>query len=142
MNDTGPEIDPSGGEPHYDGPGGVKLGSTFRRLAYAWQFADINILLSDQILSDTRIQYRRQISKRVHTLAPFLIMDEDPYPVVDTAGKIWWLQDAFTTTDRYPYPTPAEDGFNYIRNSVKEVVDAVRGEVSMYVNGPPDPLRE
>ena len=140
VNSTAPEIDPSGGDLHYDGPGGVDLGSTFRRLAYAWQFADINILLSDQILSDTRIQYRRQISKRVHTLAPFLIMDEDPYPVVDTAGKIWWLQDAFTTTDRYPYSTPAEDGFNYIRNSVKAVVDAFSGEVSIYVIDPTDPL--
>ena len=140
VNSTAPEIDPSGSQLHYDGPGGVKLGSTFRRLAYAWQFADINILLSDQILSDTRIQYRRQISKRVHTLAPFLMMDEDPYPVVDKAGKLWWLQDAFTTTDRYPYSTQTEDGFNYIRNSVKAVVDAFSGEVSIYVIDPTDPL--
>ena len=105
VNSMAPEIDPSGSELHYDGLGGVKLDSTVRRLAYAWQFADINILLSDQIASDTRIQYRRQISKRINSLAPFLIMDEDPYPVVDSSGKIWWLQDAFTTTDRYPYST-------------------------------------
>ena len=140
VNSTAPEIDPSGGDLHYDGPGGVDLGSTFRRLAYAWQFADINILLSDQILAGTRIQYRRQISERVQALAPFLTMDDDPYPVVDTAGKIWWLQDAFTTTDRYPYSTPAEDGFNYIRNSVKAVVDAFSGEVTIYVIDPTDPL--
>ncbi|MEE8466141.1 MAG: UPF0182 family protein, partial [Dehalococcoidia bacterium] len=140
VNSTAPEIDPSGSDLHYDGPGGVKLGSTFRRLAYAWQFADINILLSDQISPDTRIQYRRQISGRVKALAPFLTMDEDPYPVVDEAGKVWWMQDAFTTTDRYPYSTLADSGFNYIRNSVKAVVDAFTGDVSIYVMDPNDPL--
>ena len=140
VNSTAPEIDPSGSQLHYDGPGGVDLGSTFRRLAYAWQFADINILLSDQISSGTRIQYRRQISERVHALAPFLTMDDDPYPVVDKAGKLWWLQDAFTTTDRYPYSTLTEDKFNYIRNSVKAVVDAFSGEVFIYVMDPTDSL--
>ncbi|MCH7737803.1 MAG: UPF0182 family protein [Chloroflexi bacterium] len=140
VNSTAPEIGPSGSNLHYDGSGGVILGSTFRRLAYAWQFADINILLSDQISSETRIQYRRQVSKRVKELAPFLTMDEDPYPVVDEAGKLWWLQDAFTTTDRYPYSTLTEGGFNYIRNSVKAVVDAFSGEVSIYVMDPGDPL--
>ena len=140
VNSSAPEIDPSGSDLHYDGKGGVLLGSTFRRLAYAWQFADINILLSDQILSGTRIQYRRQISQRVQALAPFLTMDADPYPVVDAAGKIWWLQDAFTTTDRYPYSTLSANGFNYIRNSVKAVVDAYTGEVSIYIMDPDDPL--
>ena len=140
VNSTAPEVDPSRSQLHYDGPGGVNLDSTFRRLAYAWQFADINILLSDQISSGTRIQYRRQISERVHALAPFLTMDDDPYPVVDKAGKLWWLQDAFTTTDRYPYSTLTEDGFNYIRNSVKAVVDAFSGEVFIYVMDPTDSL--
>ena len=140
VNSTAPEIDPSGSDLHYDGAGGVNLGSTFRRLAYAWQFADINILLSDQISSDTRIQYRRQISERVKALAPFLTMDDDPYPVVDGAGKVWWLQDAFTTTGRYPYSTITEEGFNYIRNSVKAVVDAFSGQVSIYVMDLNDPL--
>ena len=140
VNSTAPEVDPSGSQLHYDGPGGVNLDSTFRRLAYAWQFADINILLSDQISSGTRIQYRRQISERVHALAPFLTMDDDPYPVVDKAGKLWWLQDAFTTTDRYPYSTLTEDGFNYIRNSVKAVVDAFSGEGFIYVMDPTDSL--
>ena len=140
VNSSAPEIDPSGSDLHYQGEGGVDLGGTFRRLAYAWQFADINILLSDQISSGTKIQYRRQISGRVKALAPFLTMDEDPYPVVDGSGKLWWLQDAFTTTDRYPYSTPTDSGFNYIRNSVKAVVDAFSGEVSIYVMDPNDPL--
>ena len=140
VNSSAPEIDPSGGDLHYQGEGGVDLGGTFRRLAYAWQFADINILLSDQISSGTKIQYRRQISGRVKALAPFLTMDVDPYPVVDGSGKLWWLQDAFTTTDRYPYSTLTDSGFNYIRNSVKAVVDAFSGEVSIYVMDPNDPL--
>ena len=140
VNSLAPEIDPSGSDLHYRGEGGVDLGGTFRRLAYAWQFADINILLSDQISSGTKIQYRRQISGRVKALAPFLTMDEDPYPVVDGSGKLWWLQDAFTTTDRYPYSTFTGSGFNYIRNSVKAVVDAFSGEVSIYVMDPNDPL--
>ena len=140
VNSLAPEIDPSGSDLHYRGEGGVDLGGTFRRLAYAWQFADINILLSDQISSGTKIQYRRQISGRVKALAPFLPMDEDPYPVVDGSGKLWWLQDAFTTTDRYPYSTFTGSGFNYIRNSVKAVVDAFSGEVSIYVMDPNDPL--
>ena len=140
VNSSAPEIDPSGSDLHYQGEGGVDLGGTFRRLAYAWQFADINILLSDQISSGTKIQYRRQISGRVKALAPFLTMDEDPYPVVDGSGKLWWLQDAFTTTDRYPYSTLTGSGFNYIRNSVKAVVDAFSGEVSIYVMDPNDPL--
>ena len=140
VNSSAPEIDPSGSDLHYQGEGGVDLGGTFRRLAYAWQFADINILLSDQISSGTKIQYRRQISGRVKALAPFLTMDEDPYPVVDGSGKLWWLQDAFTTTDRYPYSTLTVSGFNYIRNSVKAVVDAFSGEVSIYVMDANDPL--
>ena len=140
VNSLAPEIDPSGSDLHYRGEGGVDLGGTFRRLAYAWQFADINILLSDQISSGTKIQYRRQISGRVKALAPFLTMDEDPYPVVDGSGKLWWLQDVFTTTDRYPYSTLTDSGFNYIRNSVKAVVDAFSGEVSIYVMDPNDPL--
>ena len=140
VNSLAPEIDPAGNDLHYRGEGGVDLGGTFRRLAYAWQFADINILLSDQISSGTKIQYRRQISGRVKALAPFLTMDEDPYPVVDGSGKLWWLQDAFTTTDRYPYSTFTVSGFNYIRNSVKAVVDAFSGEVSIYVMDPSDPL--
>ena len=103
VNSSAPEIDPSGNDLHYEGLGGVKLSSTLKRLAYAWQFGDINILLSDQVSSDTRIQYRRQINKRVNALAPFLTMDEDPYPVVDSAGKLRWLQDAVTTNDLYPF---------------------------------------
>ena len=121
-------------------------------MSYAWQLADINILLSDQITSDSRIQYRRDIRERVGQIAPFLKLDHDPYPVLDTSGKLWWLLDAYTTTARYPYSTPfsvllasgdtrgVRSDFNYIRNSVKVVVDAYNGDVYFYVIEPDDPM--
>ena len=146
------EVDPGAGPSHYGGTGGVLLSSMLRRIAYAWEFLDVNILLSDQISPDSRIQYRRDIQSRVGAVAPFLELDGDPYPVLDQAGKLWWLQDAYTTTDRYPYSTPysspaadgsdrpVEGGFNYIRNSVKVSVDAYNGTMYMYAVQPDDPL--
>jgi uncharacterized membrane protein (UPF0182 family) len=134
------EVDPSPGFEQYHGSGGVSLSSPLRRIAYAWQFGDINILLSDQINPDSRIQYRRQIRERVQTIAPFLKLDEDPYPVLDDTGKLWWILDAYTTTSRYPYSTSSANGFNYIRNSVKVTVDAYNGTVNFYVIDPEDPL--
>ena len=147
-----PEVDPQPGFLHYGGSGGVPLSSTLRRLAYAWQLADINILLSDQITSESRLQYRRNIRERVGHIAPFLKLDHDPYPVLDNSGKLWWLLDAYTTTDRYPYSTPlgaplargdnrgVRGNLNYIRNSVKVVVDAYDGDVRFYVIDPDDPM--
>jgi uncharacterized membrane protein (UPF0182 family) len=76
----------------------------------------------------------------VAAIAPFLKLDRDPYPVLDRAGKLWWLQDAYTVTDRIPYSTRLEEGVNYIRNSVKVVVDAYNGTVDFYVVQPGDPL--
>ena len=130
----------------YQGAGGIPLDSTLRRLSYAWQMGDVNILLSDQITRDSRIQYRRQIDQRVKAIAPFLKLDRDPYPVLDENGRLWWIQDAYTTTARYPYSTRLEDpsrsieGLNYIRNSVKVVVDAYNGGVVFYALDPQDTL--
>ena len=152
VNSQLPEVGPGAGPLHYNGTGGVLLNSMLRRIAYAWQFVDVNILLSDQIGQDSRIQYRRDIQSRVDAVAPFLKLDGDPYPVLDQAGKLWWLQDAYTTTDRYPYSTPyngpaadgsdrpVKGGFNYIRNSVKVSVDAYNGTMHIYVIQPDDPL--
>jgi uncharacterized protein len=134
------EVDPNPDFERYDGAGGVPLSSLIRRIAYAWRFGDINILLNDQINPESRIQFRRQIQERVATIAPFLKLDQDPYPVLDDAGKLWWIQDAYTTTVRYPYSTPSQEGFNYIRNSVKVTVDAYNGTVNFYVIDSEDPL--
>lgn len=132
------EVNPAADFDGYDGDGGVPLSSWWRRAAFVLRFRDINLLLSDQVTPDSRIQYRRQVQERVQTLAPFLKLDPDPYPVLDDAGKLWWIQDAYTVTDRYPYATPSGDGFNYIRNSVKVVVDAYNGDVDFYVIDPED----
>ncbi len=134
------EVNPSSDFERYDGAGGVPLSSLFRRVIYSLEFRDINILLSDQVTPESRIQYHRQVRQRVKAIAPFLQLDENPYPVLDEAGKLWWIQDAYTVTDRYPYAAPSGDGFNYIRNSVKALVDAYNGDVTFYVVDPEDPL--
>ena len=134
------EVNPGSASWSYDGEGGVPLDSYLRRLLYALKFGDVNIALSDQVTGESRIQFRRHVRERVKAVAPFLKLDEDPYPVLDNSGKLWWIQDAYTVTDGYPYATPGEQGFNYIRNSIKAVVDAYNGEVVLYVMDEEDPL--
>jgi len=124
---------------YYRGGGGVNMGSFIRRLAYAWQFGDFNILISGELTPESRVLYYRSISERVNHLAPFLQLDGDPYLVV-IDGKLLWIQDAYTTTDRYPYSEPIGSGTNYIRNSVKAVIDAYDGSVTFYVTDPTDAL--
>ena len=124
---------------HYKGEGGVQLRSFFRRLIYAWQFMDINILISGEINPDSLIQYRRTVQERFSTVTPFLMRDREAYSVV-ADGRLFWIQDAYTVTNRYPYSTPWQQRFNYIRNSVKAVVDAYDGTLDYYVFDPADPL--
>ena len=124
----------------YEGTGGIKLGSFVRRAAYAWRFLDFNLLISGQVSSESRVQYRRQIHDRVSAIAPFLRLDNDPYLVIGTGGKMWWIQDAYTVSDRYAYSEHFMEDFNYIRNSVKVVIDAYNGTVNFYVIDPEDPV--
>jgi len=124
---------------HYEGKGGVVLTSFFRRLIYAWQFMDINILISGEINPDSLIQYRRTVQERFSTVTPFLMRDQEAYSVV-ADGRMFWIQDAYTVTDRFPYSTPFQRRFNYMRNSVKAVVDAYHGTLDYYVFDPADPL--
>ncbi|MDA0987548.1 MAG: UPF0182 family protein [Chloroflexi bacterium] len=123
----------------YDGNGGVQLSSIIRRLAYALEFSDINVLISGAIAPESRIQYRRLVQDRVKQITPFLRLDSDPYMVV-AEGKLWWILDAYTVTDHYPYSDPYDNDFNYIRNSVKAVVDAYTGEVDFYIFDEEDAL--
>ena len=115
------------------------MSSIFRRIAYAWQFADINILISGQITGDSRLQYRRQVQERVRQVAPFLILDRDPY-IVATNDKLYWIQDAYTYTDRYPYSDPLEGNLNYMRNSIKVTIDAFNGDLRFYIWDETDPI--
>jgi len=124
---------------NYFGNGGVRLSSIFRRIAYAWQFADINILISGQITGDSRLQYRRDIQERVRQVAPFLILDQDPY-IAAAEGQLFWIQDAYTYTDRYPYSDPLGGDLNYMRNSVKVSIDAFNGDLRFYVWDETDPI--
>ena len=124
----------------YAGTGGIDVGSFVRRVAYSWELLDFNLLISGQITSESRVQYRREIHDRVATIVPFLRLDEDPYLVLGDDGALWWILDAYTVTDRYPYSALFAEEFNYIRNSVKVVVDAYNGSVHFFVIDPDDPL--
>ncbi|MBR9987627.1 MAG: UPF0182 family protein [Desulfosarcina sp.] len=123
----------------YEGRGGVQLSSFFRRLIYSIKFMDVNILISGEVAADSRIQYRRTVPERFATVTPFLLRDQEAYPVV-ADGRLFWIQDAYTVTRRYPYATPFQNRFNYIRNSVKTVVDAYHGTIDYYVADPSDPM--
>jgi len=122
----------------YEGDAGVPMGGLLRRLAFAIRFNSTPILLSDAVSADSRILFHRVLADRVEMVAPMLWFDADPYPVI-LDGRILWLYDAYTWTDRFPYSRPAQ-GLNYIRNSVKVVVDAYTGDLTFYVVDPDDPL--
>ncbi len=124
---------------YYQREGGVSLDGFVRRLVYAWQLGDFNILISSQLTPESRVLYYRNIRERVNHLAPFLKLDSDPYLVV-MDGRLFWIQDAYTTSDRYPYSEPFGGGLNYIRNSVKAVIDAYDGSVTFYITDPEDAL--
>jgi len=128
----------------YEGEAGIPMDSYLRRLLFAYHFGDWNILLTDSFTDETRLLWRRQIERRVRRLAPFLEFDDAPYPVV-ADGRIVWIIDAYTRTDRFPYATPVPFGehrrsTNYVRNAVKVTVDARTGAVRFYVADPDDSL--
>ncbi|MCH7939126.1 MAG: UPF0182 family protein, partial [Candidatus Marinimicrobia bacterium] len=125
----------------YAGKGGVEIGGWFNRLAFTLKFLDINILLSNYIQRETRLLYHRQIVERVRKVAPFLNFDGDPYLVI-SEGRLFWILDAYTTTDMYPYSTrtSGRSAINYIRNSVKAVVDAYHGDITFYQADTTDPV--
>jgi len=124
----------------YEGSGGIPIGSVLRRTLFAWHLGDINLLLSTYITGDSRIMLRREIRDRVQTIVPFLRLDNDPYLVIDD-GRLFWIQDAYTTSRYFPYAEPSRSfDLNYIRNSVKIVVDAYNGSITLYLIDPKDPL--
>ena len=159
----------------YAGKGGIPLDSIWKRLLFSWTKADINILMTTYLTPESRIQIHRDVQERVAQIAPFLHLDNDPYAVL-SEGKLYWIQDAYTTSNHYPYANPertwtyqaafdpsVDDGFtggsrgsnpqgtethslasfnglNYIRNSVKVVVDMYDGSVRFFVMDPKDPI--
>jgi len=124
----------------YDGTDGIPIGGTAWRTLFAWYFGDVNILLSRYITSESKILVYRNIQDRVQTIAPFLQLDHDPYVVISD-GRLYWMQDAYTTSRWFPYTQPQPDGdTNYIRNSVKVVIDAYNGTVTFYLADATDPV--
>ncbi|ASF45648.1 UPF0182 family protein [Methylovulum psychrotolerans] len=137
--------DPSQNEA-YHGEGGIPIASTFRKALFAIYLHDEKIFFSTNIASDSRLKIHRNISERVAKLAPFLRLDKDPYLVI-TKDRFYWLMDAYTVSDKYPVSKPTDSDFgqgqqrfNYIRNSVKVVVDAFDGDVDFYIAEPKDPI--
>ena len=138
----------------YDGHGGIGIGSVWRRWLFAQYHKDWQFLVTQNFTEQTKLLFRRNIKERVSAIAPFLRYDSDPYLVVadvnptdaaivgSRANKnyLYWVLDAYTTSDRYPYSDPGKNEFNYIRNSVKVVIDAYNGSVDFYVADTQDPL--
>jgi hypothetical protein len=126
---------------NYEGKGGVNIGSLWRKLVFAAHQATFRILLSQDLKPESRIIFHSQIHERVKKIAPFLTFDRDAYMVIAQGGRLFWIIDAYTTSDRFPYSEPRRQGqLNYIRNSVKAVIDAFNGTVDFYVADPKDPL--
>jgi len=167
VNSTEAEFDYPRGDKnatiHYPGSGGVLLKNLWRKFVFGWKLDGTRFLLSSYPRAETRVMFHRQVHERVAVLAPFLALDDDPY-VVLADGRLYWIIDAYTTSDRYPYSEPFRSrelieteergeqhtlsnlvgarlrGANWLRNSVKVVVDAFDGTVSFYVFEPDDPL--
>ena len=144
VKSTVPEFDYPKGQENayaaYEGTGGVPIGGFLRRLLFAQYFNDANLLLTDYITRDSRIMIRRNIRERMRAIAPFLELDHDPYLVV-SEGRLFWIQDAYTTSSYFPSAQPAQDlDLNYIRNSVKILIDAYNGTVEFYLMDPGDPI--
>ncbi len=143
-----PEFDYPQGEGNnytaYEGEGGFAVGSGFRRFCVAWEMGDLSKLpFSDDVTGDSRVLMHRNITDRIRRIAPFLSLDDDPYMVINSDGRLVWMIDAYTSTDRYPYSRHFSVGkqtINYIRNSVKVTVDAYTGAVDLYVFDESDPI--
>ncbi|MCY4116766.1 MAG: UPF0182 family protein [Caldilineaceae bacterium] len=131
----------------FEGDTGINIGGFLPRLAFAIQFADINLFISQELNSESELLWRRNILLRTQQVAPFLRFDSDPYIVVGDDGHLYWFLDAYTVSGRFPYSEPTDvgtrtlpPGFNYIRNPVKVIIDAYTGDMNFYVVEPDEPI--
>ena len=126
---------------NYEGNNGIRINSFFRRLMLSWELKDYKIILATNITNKSQVLMNRSLTERVNKIAPYLAYDGDPYIVIGNDGRLFWMQDAYTFADKYPYSQPYDNaGNNYVRNSVKVVVDAYTGEMTFYVADPTDPV--
>lgn len=127
----------------YSGTGGVELSSSFRRSLFATRFGDMKLILSNDVTTESRVLYYRNVRQRLAKVAPFLTFDRDPYLVI-SEGKLFWICDAYTSSDRYPYSQQINSEslgtVNYVRNAVKAVVDAYNGSIHLYIADESDPV--
>ena len=133
---------PSGDKNVYDtyaGNGGLRIGSAINKLIYAEYFGSLKIFLSNYVTPESRIMFRRNITRRVRAVMPFLVFDRDPYMVISKDGDLFWIYDAYTASNRFPYSQPYS-GINYIRNSVKVTINAYDGSMNFYVADERDPI--
>ncbi len=119
-------------ETRYEQDRGIVLNTFFKKAALAWELGDVNVLISDQLGSDSRLLLHRNIFERVNKIAPFLTLDPDPYAVT-IDGDIYWIHDAYTYTNSFPYSTEYGQKVNYLRNSVKVITDAQTGDIDLYL---------
>ncbi|MBO8158431.1 UPF0182 family protein [Thermosyntropha sp.] len=126
----------------YSGKNGIKLDSITKKLMFAWVLKDYKILLSSDITEESQILMNRNIIERAKKIAPYLEFDEDPYIIINTTdGRLYWMIDAYTYSEKYPYSQPFDsEGNNYIRNAVKIVVDAYTGQIDFYIADKSDPI--
>lgn len=143
VNTKSKEFDYPAGEKnvytHYAGEGGVSNLNLFRKAAYAIKFGSSKIFLSGDIKKDSRIMYYRRVTERITKVAPFINYDNDPYMTI-ADGKLYWILDGYTLSDMYPYSDPSGRLGNYIRNSVKVVLDVYNGSIFYYISDPNDPI--
>jgi len=123
----------------YEGRGGVAIDGFWRRLLFAWHQSDVNIAITSYVTAQSRLQFWRDVKERVTRIAPFLVLDQDPYLVL-SKGRLYWIQDAYTVSSLFPYSEPYQGDVNYIRNSVKVVIDAYHGDVTFYAIDTKDPV--
>jgi len=128
----------------YDGTGGIEIGNLWRRFLFSVYLKDWKMLFTRNFTPETKLLFRRNIEKRIQAIAPFLHYDSYPYLVAANTGKnnnyLYWIVDAYTISDRYPYSDPGEQKFNYIRNSIKIVIDVYNGQVDFYIANAKDPI--
>ena len=131
----------------FEGDTGIGIGGVLPRLAFAIQFADVNLFISQELTSESQLLWRRNILERTREVAPFLRFDSDPYIVVGGDGHLYWFLDAYTVSGRFPYSEPSQfgtrtvpAGFNYIRNPVKIIIDAYTGKMDFYLVEPDEPI--
>lgn len=144
VNTKSKEFDYPSGEANvfteYSGKSGVKIDSFFKKLAFSVYYGSLKLFLSNDITQESKVLFHRNILERVRMVMPFLMFDNDPYMVVSDDGQLFWIYDAYTISNKFPYSQPMRNGLNYIRNSVKVTINAYDGSMKFYIADKEDPI--